>query len=48
MPYDLYEYFKKQRENEKFTEITDIVREKIWRETYDVIVSQNYFFRRQN
>ena len=48
MPYDLYEYFRKQRTNEKFIEITDIVRENIWRETYDVVKSQKYFFKRHD
>lgn len=48
MPYDLYEYFRKQRTNEKFIEITDIVRENIWRETYDVVKSQEHFFKRHN
>lgn len=48
MPYDLYEYFRKERRNEKFIEITDIVREKIWRETYDVVMSQEHFFEREN
>ena len=48
MPYDLYEYYRKQGTNEKFIEITDIVRENIWRETYDVVKSQEHFFKRHN
>ncbi len=30
MPYDYYDYFKKQRKNRNFTEISDLVKEKIW------------------
>ena len=40
MPYDLYDYFLKQRNNEIFTETTNIIRQKFWRETYDVVESQ--------
>lgn len=42
MPYDLYDYFLKQRNNEVFTEVTNIVRQKIWRETYDVVEAQEW------
>ena len=42
MPYDLYDYFLKQRNNEIFTETTNIVRQKLWRETYDVVEAQEW------
>ncbi|WP_407376435.1 hypothetical protein [Methanobrevibacter sp.] len=32
MPYDYYDYFKKQTKNRHFTEVSDIVKEKIWSE----------------
>ena len=40
MAYDYYEYLKKQRENDDFTEVTDIVRQKIWGESIDFEISQ--------
>lgn len=42
MPYDYYDYFLKQRNNKTFTETTNIVRQKFWRETYDVVASQEW------
>lgn len=42
MPYDFYDFFIKQRNNKKFTEVSNIVRQKLWRETYDVIESQEW------
>lgn len=42
MPYDFYDYFIKQRNNEIFTETENIVRQKVWRETFDVVKSQNW------
>ena len=43
MPYDFYEYFLKQRENKKFRETTETVRQKLWSETYDVKMSQQQY-----
>lgn len=40
MAYDYYEYLKKQRENDDFTEVTDIVRKKIWNDSIDFKISQ--------
>ncbi|MBR6024203.1 MAG: hypothetical protein IK044_04470 [Methanobrevibacter sp.] len=42
MPYDLYDYFLKRRNNHIFTETTNIVRQKLWRESYDVVESQEW------
>ncbi|MBO6123444.1 MAG: hypothetical protein J6P09_06355 [Methanobrevibacter sp.] len=42
MPYDYYEYLKKQRENDSFTQITDIVRQKIWSESINFKISQEW------
>lgn len=42
MPYDLYDFFTKQRNNRNFTEVSNIVRQKLWRETFDVIESQEW------
>lgn len=42
MPYDYYDYFIKQRNNGIFTEVSNIVRQKLWRETYDVVESQEW------
>ena len=33
MPYDYYEELKKQRENEKYTETWELVRQNIWSES---------------
>ena len=42
MPYDLYDYFLKQRNNKTFSETTNIVRQKLWRETYDIVEFQKW------
>ena len=42
MPLDYYDHFLKQRNNRIFTEVTNVVRQKIWRETFDVIESQEW------
>ncbi len=42
MPYDYYDYFIKQRNNPVFTEVSNIVRQKIWRESFDVVTSQEW------
>ncbi len=42
MPYDYYDLFLKQRNNRIFTEVTNIVRQKFWRESYDVVESQEW------
>ena len=42
MPYDYYEYLKKQRENDSFTQITDTVRQKIWSESINFKISQEW------
>lgn len=42
MPYDYYDFFIKQRNNRIFTEVSNIVRQKLWRETYDVVEAQEW------
>jgi hypothetical protein len=42
MPYDYYDFFVKQRNNRVFTETSNIVRQKIWRESFDVVKSQEW------
>ena len=42
MPYDYYDYFIKQRNDRIFTEVSNIVRQKIWRESFDVVKSQEW------
>lgn len=42
MPYDFYDYFLVQRDDENFTEITNIIRQKLWRDTYDVVEAQQW------
>ena len=42
MPYDYYDYFLKQRNNPIFTETSNIVRQKLWRESFDIITSQDW------
>lgn len=42
MPYDYYDLFLKQRNNRVFSEITNIVRQKFWRESFDVVEAQEW------
>ncbi len=42
MPYDYYDYFIKQRNNPIFTETSNIIRQKLWRESFDVVESQEW------
>ena len=42
MLYDYYDLFVKQRNNKVFTETSNIVRQKIWRESFDVVKSQEW------
>lgn len=42
MPYDYYDYFSKERNNPDFTEVSDKVRENIWRESINFILSQEW------
>ena len=32
MPYDYYEYFKKQKESDEYVETTELIRQKLWSE----------------
>ena len=42
MPYDYYDYFTKQRQNEVFSETTELVRQNIWGETFNFKLSQSW------
>ncbi|WP_462315128.1 hypothetical protein [Methanobrevibacter sp.] len=42
MPYDYYEYLKKQRESEEYTETSELVRQKLWSETINFKLSQKW------
>ena len=42
MPYDYYDYFKSQSQNEEYSETTDKVKEKIWNETINFRLSQEW------
>ena len=42
MPYDYYEYFKKQRENNEFIETRELVRQNLWSETINFRLSNEW------
>ncbi len=42
MPYDHYEYFKKQIEHEEYNEIIEIVRQEIWSDSIDFKIMLNW------
>ncbi|MBE6502586.1 MAG: hypothetical protein E7Z79_09150 [Methanobrevibacter thaueri] len=42
MPYDYYEYLKKQRDSEEYTETSELVRQNIWSETIDFRLLQEW------
>lgn len=42
MPYDYYEYLKKQRDGEEYTETSELVRQNLWNETIDFKLSQEW------
>ena len=42
MPNDLYDHFMKEKSNPLFTEISNIVRDKIWHESIDFDISQKW------
>ncbi len=42
MPYDYYEYFTKERNNEIFTEISEKIRQKLWNDSFDFRLSQKW------
>ena len=42
MPYDYYEYLKKQRDSEEYTETSELVRQNLWNETIDFKLSQEW------
>ncbi|WP_405265217.1 hypothetical protein [Methanobrevibacter sp.] len=42
MPYDYYEYLKKQRENKEYMETSELVRQNLWSETINFKLSQEW------
>jgi len=42
MPYDLYDYFTKQRNHPLFTETLEKIRQNVWRESVNVTKSQEW------
>ena len=42
MPYDYYEYLKKQRDAEEYTETAELVRQNLWSETINFKLSQEW------
>lgn len=42
MPYDYYDYFKKQRESPLYTETAELVRQNLWSETINFRQSQDW------
>ena len=42
MPYDYYEYLKKQRDSEEYTETSELVRQNLWNETIDFRLLQEW------
>ncbi|WP_296782697.1 hypothetical protein [uncultured Methanobrevibacter sp.] len=42
MPYDYYEYLKKQRDDKQYTETAELVRQNLWSETINFKLSQEW------
>ena len=42
MPYDYYEYLKKLRDNEEYSEAAELVRQNLWSETINFKLSQEW------
>ena len=42
MPYDLYDHFMKEKSNPLFIEVSNIVRDNVWDESIDFVMSQNW------
>jgi hypothetical protein len=42
MPYDYYEYLKKQRDNEEYIGTDELVRQNLWSETVNFKLSQKW------
>ena len=42
MPYDYYEYLKKLRDNEEYSEAAELVRQNMWSETINFKLSQEW------
>ena len=42
MPYDYYEFLKKQRESDEYTQTSDLVRQNLWSESINFKLSQRW------
>ena len=42
MPNDLYDLFMKEKSNPLFIEVSNIVRDNVWVESIDFVMSQNW------
>ena len=42
MPNDLYDQFIKEKSNPLFIEVSNIVRDNVWAESIDFVMSQNW------
>ena len=42
MPYDYYEYLKKQRDDKQYPETAELVRQNLWSETINFKLSQEW------
>ena len=42
MPYDYYDYLTEQRNDEKFTEISEKIRQNLWNDSFDFRLSQKW------
>ena len=42
MPNDLYDLFMKEKSNPLFIEVSNIVRDNVWAESIDFVMSQNW------
>lgn len=42
MPYDYYDHLTEQRNDEKFTEISEKIRQNLWNDSFDFRLSQKW------
>ena len=42
MPYDYYEFLKKQRESDEYIETEELVRQNLWNETLNVKLANSW------
>jgi len=42
MPYDLYDHFMKEKNNPLFIEVSNIIKDNVWAESIDFVMSQKW------